>query len=382
MKATTKPITSKVPVSLGFAGGAEPVLLCVFGVLGVLGLSPAGRAAAQVDYDRPPINYSQATSQDAVADLQQQLDNGTRKLEYDQQHGYLPSLLTTLGISPVSQLLVFSKTSFQQSRITPRRPRALYFNDHTYVGWVQQGDVLEVSTVDPQLGAVFYTLSQQEAAHPQFERQTHQCLTCHGATHTGGVPGHFVRSVFPDRSGRPVLSAGSFRTDYTSPLSERWGGWYVSGRHGAQRHMGNVTIARASEPETLDVQAGANVEDLSSLELLDVAPYLTGHSDLVALMVLEHQVAVHNALTAAHYSARITMRDAQIMNEALGRESGFESESTRRRLDSAAERLVRTLLLSGEHALAGPVAGTSGFAESFIRLGPFDDQGAACATWT
>ena len=216
-----------------------------------------------------------------------------------------------------SQVLVFSKTSFQQAKISPRRPRALYFNDNVYVGWVQQGEVMEVSAIDPQQGAIFYTLEQQPAEHPRFVRQTHNCLVCHGSSHTEGVPGSFVRSIFPDRLGHPVLSAGTFRTDYTSPLRERWGGWYVTGTHGNQRHMGNVVLKAGSDPSALDVESGANVVDLA--DRVDVTPYLTPYSDIVALMVLEHQATAHNRLTAANFSARITARDAQIMNEALDR---------------------------------------------------------------
>jgi hypothetical protein len=200
-------------------------------------------------------------------------------------------------------------------------------------------------------------------------------LTCHGASHTGGLPGHFVRSVYPDRSGRPLLSAGSFRTDYTSPFRERWGGWYVSGQHGSQRHMGNVTVQDRTKPEVLDVEAGANVEDLCQLDLLDVKPYLTPHSDLVALLVLEHQTAMHNALAAANYSGRITLRDAGIMNEALQRPEDYESESTQRRFESAASKVVDVLLFCGEHLLTDPVRGTSEFAARFQQRGPRDAQG-------
>ena len=182
-----------------------------------------------------------------------------------------------------------------------------------------------------------------------------------------------MRSVYPDRSGRPVLSAGTFRTDYTSPLSQRWGGWYVTGTHGAQRHLGNATITGAGEPEELDVENGANVTDLG--ELLDITPYLTPHSDIVALMVLEHQVVMHNAITAANYSARITHRDARIMNEALQRDADYESESTRRRYDSAAQKVLEILLMVNDCRLTDPIVGTSNFAQEFQKRGPFDRQG-------
>jgi hypothetical protein len=341
----------------------------------VASLLTARPCQSQYAYERPPINYLSAQPHDPVAQLQEDIRAGQKRLEYRDRHGYLTALLDALEVDTSSQVLVFSKTSFQQTKISARRPRALYFNDSVYVGWVQHGDVIEISSADPQLGAVFYTLNQQPDGNPRFERQTHNCLTCHAASHTGGVPGHFVRSVYADRSGRPLLSAGSFRTDYTSPLRERWGGWYVSGEHGSQRHMGNVIAHDRTQPEVLDVDAGANVTDLSHVDTLDIRPYLTPHSDLVALLVLEHQIAMQNALAAANYNGRITLRDAKVMNEALERPLDYESESTRRRLDSAAERVVDVLLFCDEHKLAEPVRGTSQFAARFEQRGPFDSQG-------
>ncbi|MHB8969442.1 MAG: hypothetical protein ACYC3X_00950 [Pirellulaceae bacterium] len=330
-------------------------------------------AHGQVDYELPPIDYLHAAVHDPVAQLQSRLERGEVQLTFTDGTGYLASVLQALAVPVSSQTLVFSKTSFQQAKISPRRPRALYFNDHVYVGWVQQGDVMEFSAVDPQLGAIFYTLEQQPAAKPRFVRQTQNCLVCHGSSHTEGVPGNFVRSIFPDRLGQPVLSAGTFRTDYTSPLRERWGGWYVTGTHGNQRHMGNVVLKTGSDPSALDVEAGANVVELA--DRVDVTPYLAPHSDIVALMVLEHQVTVHNRLTAAHFSAQITARDAQIINEALGRDAGLESDSTRRRLAAAAEKVLDVLLFVDEQALTAPIRGTSSFATEFQQRGPVDAHG-------
>ena len=242
-----------------------------------------------------------------------------------------------------------------------------------YVGWVPRGDVIEIAAVDPQQGTIFYTLEQQQSGPARFTRQTHNCLVCHASSHTEGVPGLFVRSLFPDRSGQPVLSAGTFRTDYTSPLRERWGGWYVTGTHGAQRHLGNAMLAAGSDPRDLDVESGANVVDLK--DRVNLAPYLAPHSDIVALMVLEYQVAMHNRLTAANYSARLTARDAQIMSTALGRRADVESDSTRRRFDAAAENVLDALLLVGEPPLTAPIAGTSSLATDFVQRGPADSQG-------
>ncbi len=329
-------------------------------------------AFSQLDHEQEPINYSSATPTDAMAKLIERIDRGDVKLEWEPKHGYLTSLMTHLKVPESSQVLVFSKTSLQISRITPNTPRAVYFNDEVYLGWVQRGDVIEISAADPQLGGTFYTV-QQSPDSPVIVRENARCLQCHGSTHTRRVPGHIVRSVFPDAGGQPVYRLGTHLTDDASPFAERWGGWYVTGTHGQQRHMGNSYLPDEDVSEKLDVDRGANVTDLTSR--IDTRPYLTPHSDIVALMVLEHQVAMHNVLTAANHSGRITARDATIMNKALERPDGFESESTDRRYASAAENVLKVLLFCDAVPLTDPVKGTSTFAEDFAAVGPRDSQG-------
>ena len=119
------------------------------------------------------------------------------KLEYSEDGGgYLRSVLKLLYVPVSSQGLVFSKTSLQLFRISPSNPRAIYFNDNVYVGWVRSGEVIEVSTADPNLGAVFYTLDQTASTNPKFVRRA-ECLQCHSSRSTKDVPGHIVRSIFP-----------------------------------------------------------------------------------------------------------------------------------------------------------------------------------------
>lgn len=328
---------------------------------------------AQFDFEREPINYNDATPDNAISRLQQKLEEGEQKLQYSPRDGYLPSLLELLGVPVESQGLVFSKTSLQVRRITPRNPRAIYFSDDIYVGHVPGGDLLEISVADPQLGAVFYTLNQRETAKPRLQRQTHQCTQCHVGSMTKRVPGHMVRSVYPAADGRPELKHGSFITTPASPLKERWGGWYVTGTHGRDHHLGNTTIRSSESPSSIDRGRGANVVELSSY--IDPSRYLSPHSDLVALMVLEHQTEMHNLITAAHFQAIHTQTDALAMNRALEREDDYESESTLRRLSNAAEMVVEGLLFAGEYRLKAPVAGTSDFAETFASRGPHDAQG-------
>jgi hypothetical protein len=344
----------------------------------LIGITLGATARAQSDsfYEQEPIRYSAPETNDPVARLQKRLDAGEARLTYDDAHGYLRSVLELLEVPVSSQMLVFSKTSFQRDRISPESPRAVYFNDSVYVGSVQVGEVVEVSAVDPQKGAIFYTLAQQRAERPVFRRQTHDCLQCHDSSLSLGVPGHLVRSVYPDTNGQPILSAGTFVTNHNSPLSERWGGWYVTGTHGRQTHMGNVNVPRPAHhepPPKLEFPAGTNVTDLAGR--CDVAPYLAPHSDIVALMVLEHQTHLHNLITRANYQTRLALRDEGAMNRSLGRPLDERLDSTVSRVKSVCEPLVRYLLLADEAPLTDRVEGTSSFAKEFVARGPRDRQG-------
>lgn len=328
---------------------------------------------AQLDFEAAPINYETAAESNKIAELADRIESGEVTLEFEKEHGYLRSLLEYLNVPVSSQMLVFSKTSFQLRKISPRRPRAVYFNDDVYIGWVQRGDVIEISTADRELGGVFYTLSQDDSEPPRFVRDRGQCLTCHASSRTAAVPGHLVRSVHVDRSGEPFYGRRTFNTDHRSPFDERWGGWYVSGTHGQLRHMGNIMLDKTADEEELDREVGANVTDLN--KLFNVSPYLASTSDIVALMVLEHQSQTQNHITRAAFETRSALHYDEIMNNALERPADFQSDSAKRRIAAATEKLVDHLLFVDEFALESPVKGTSDFAAEFTARGPFDDQG-------
>ena len=275
-------------------------------------LAFASSLQAEDDFDRPPISYSASSPVNCISRLQNRLDRGELELGRHDTFGYLPAVLKALDVPTESQMFVFSKTSLQVRYIAPRTPRAVYFNDNVYVGYCQMGDVLEISAVDPQLGTVFYTLDQQPDATPRFERRIDNCLICHSSSRTEGIPGHLVRSLLTDAAGQPIYSAGSRAVDHTTPVDQRWGGWYVTGTHGSQKHLGNLVIRTRVVPEPVDNSAGQNVFELT--DRLDVRKYLSPHSDIVALMILEHQVLVHNRLTKAIFDTR----QAAVANALMG----------------------------------------------------------------
>lgn len=333
----------------------------------------AVRKQGFVPYSDAPIFYLADDLTDPVWKLQQAIERGEDKLEYDEAHGYLPSVLKKLDIPVSSQTLVFSKTSFQFRKIAPETPRATYFNDDVYVAWVQDGKAIEITSFDPMKGAIFYIVEEKDATNPGFLRAELDCTQCHVTTNTRRVPGVFVRSIHPKASGAQAFRAPSYNSGHESPFEERFGGWYVTGRHGRQRHMGNVTLGKSDDAADLDREAGANVTDLS--KFFDVAPYLTKHSDIVAHLVLAHQTQMHNLITLLNFKVRTAEHAEATALPAGRRELEHFSDNNRKQIADAAEDVVRYLLFADEAPLHDPVEGTSTFATEFAARGPFDDQG-------
>jgi hypothetical protein len=322
--------------------------------------------------DHEALQYNSGPIDDPVARLEKKLAAGEVNMQFEEHTGYLRSVLTALDIPVESQVLVFSKTSFQAPRIAPRTPRALYFNDRVSIGYVRTGDVLEVASVDPKQGVIFYTLDQDSSVKPHFERRD-TCLQCHASGSTLGVPGLVVRSVFPEPSGMPLFHAGSFVTDHRSPLKERWGGWYVTGTHGSQFHMGNAVVRDRNQPNKLESEGTQNVTKLDGR--FDTGLYLSPHSDIVALMVLEHQSHMTNLITRVGFETRMAMHSQAAIAKALGETEGTLSESAQRRINSAVEEMLEYMLFTEETALTEPVRGSSDYAQSFAASGPKDKEG-------
>ena len=339
----------------------------------ILVFTAASSIARGQEFEQEPIAYSRSRPANRVSQLLDQIASGEKSLAHEEGLGYLRDLLKVLDVPVSSQMLVYSKTSLQRQRISPRMPRAIYFSDDVYVGFCQGGEVLEISAVDPQLGTVFYTLDQEISVRQSLRRQTDNCLICHGSSMTKETPGQVVRSVFTAADGLPVLSAGSSRIDHTSPLEKRWGGWYVTGTHGDQKHLGNLIVRGRADPDEIDNAAGQNVTSLEGR--FDTSAYLSPHSDIVALLVLEHQADAHNYLTRANHLGRQALHYQRTLNRELGEPADHVWDSTKSRIKNAGEPLVEYLLFSGEAPLTAKVQGTSAFADEFARRGPFDSHG-------
>lgn len=371
--------------SHSMAGFMKPMRPLAVGlvVFAFVGLSPweLRPALAQYSFEEAPILYGRSRATDRVAKLAEKMAAGDLKLEHDEKHDYLVAVLKELEIPVSSQALVFSKTSLQLHRISPETPRAIYFNDDVYVGWVQDGYMIEFASMDDHLGGVFYSL-RLDGASPQLSRDRGGCIACHSSMRTQRVPGFFIRSVFPRHDGRP-RETGTV-TDHRSPFEGRWGGWYVTGTHGEMRHLGNEIATDPEISEKLDVERGANVASLS--DRLDLSRYPSPHSDIVALMVLEHQMQMQNFITLANYETRKAIASDPLTTEAPADASDSAltltrptldqlSDETRKRISVAGEKLVDYMLFCDEAPLTAPVKGTSTFEAEFAARGPEDSQG-------
>jgi hypothetical protein len=344
----------------GTARGAAALLLAS-------GALAASAEAQFIPFQEEPIRYYVDRSEDPVAKVQERIEGGGKRLEFDEVNGYLRSVLRELDVPLSSQVLVYSRSSLQFRKVSPGTPRALYFNDDVYVGWINGGDFLEIVSFDANQGAVFYTLDQDPANSRGFTKAELDCIQCHVGARTRGVPGVLLRSIVTNSKGNQTPGTQTYLTDHASPFAERWGGWYVTGTLGRQKHLGNLVVDSANGGKV--GAADAEVLDLSSR--FPIASYPTGRSDIVAHLVLDHQVQLHNLITVANYQTRLALH----AEKAAGRGVDALSAEARKKIETPSEELVRYLLFSGEAPLSGPVVGDSGFASEFSARGPRDGKG-------
>lgn len=332
------------------------------------GLPPPVRSQLRYDQDYPIVAYGEKATKNAIARLQEKMDRGEVKLEFEGARGYLDSLLAALKIDPSSQVLVYSKTSLQIHVIDATTPRALYFNDHTYVAWLQHSDMLEIMTVDDERGTVFYTFQNRQRPKLTLDRETSRCLTCHDtySMSGGGVPRFMVMSVLVNTDGQRIGQEVGAETTDSMPIADRWGGWFVTGQVGKQTHKGNILVRSAEE---LTKDKPASRMNLASLDgLLDTKPYITDKSDIVALLVLEHQSTIHNLITRANFKSRMLLAREGLANTT--QPWSALTPQMQKRLKPLSEPLARALLFVNAAPYGGEIRSSSGFDKWFEAQGP------------
>jgi hypothetical protein len=307
----------------------------------------------------PAIAYATRPTSDAVADLGRRLDAGTAQLVFAPDSGYLRSALDALHVPVESQMLVMSKTGVQGLHTDPANPRAIYFNDTVTVGYIRGAPLLEFAVQDPEQGVVFYTIDQKPQARVAIDRPS-SCLRCHIAYSTLHVPGMLARSQFVAPDGLPLGQFGGYDADDRTPFRRRWGGWYVTGTHGAMRHMGNAVVTNRDNPEASITDTTLNRTSLDGM--FEARGYPSAHSDIAALMVFEHQVHMMNLITRVGWESRVAAASGAL-------------DFTASPLRDAVAEFVDYALFVGAAPLTAPIHGTTAFAERFSAQGPFDARG-------
>ena len=284
-------------------------------------------------FSEPPHNYFTRQPRDAFSVWSERFQKGEEKLDLSSERARLGSLLKALDVPETSQLLVYSATSLQAGLIRPSNPRALYFNEEVYIGYVPGGK-LEIAAIDPELGPVFSIFNTAFTSSPAPEiTRTERCMNCHAGTVSWRLPGFTAESVIAMNSGG---SLDGFRRDivgHTIPIEERLGGWHVTGAHEKGDHHGNLLGTSAPGGyKTLPNPPGRSFEWEN---------YPVRTSDLFTHMIHEHQLGFHNLVTLAVYRTREFMESSHGM---IGSEDAAK-------LNDIARQLVRYILFAGEASL-------------------------------
>lgn len=285
------------------------------------------------DIDGPPHHYRTATPRDRFSRTMDSMASDP-SLDRSSEKAFLISFLKLLKVPVTSQTLVFSTTSLQLRFISPSNPRAIYFTDDLYVGYIPGGRI-EVVSLDPELGAVFYIFDVPRANAPLSFERSGRCMNCHASEETGHVPGLVIKSVVPGPTGGSLDAFRQTRSGHGIPWAERFGGWHVTGRHHISNHWGNV-IGRYVDGEITTIPNPPG-------ERFSLAKYPVETSDILAHLLHEHQVGFVNRVVEAGYRARTALHlsDGQVAPAAVAE------------MDEQARRIVRYLLFAEEVPLPG-----------------------------
>lgn len=336
---------------------AGTVWVCALAIAG----GQAGRSLFPGMLDQhPAIDYRAGALTDAVSRLQGALAADQHPLSFAGEQGFLRSVLAAFDVPVDSQILLFSKTGIQHPFTNPENPRALYFTDRVIVGYIPGAPVIEIASHDLRQGVVFHTLKQDATGAPQLARPD-RCLVCHLSANSLEVPGLLVRSMFTDSTGRTRPQLGSTVVDHRTPIERRWGGWYVTGTHGAARHMGNAMVTDATtRGEDAISERTLNLATLDPR--VDASAYPSATSDIVALMVFDHQGRAVNLLTRLGWEARIAKEESRLDVAAGG-------------LRDLIREVADYFLFVDEALLPAPIQGASSFAKAFTAGGVRDSKG-------
>ena len=240
-----------------------------------------------------------------------------------------------------------------------------------YIAWVPESDSIEIASLDPNLGPVFYILNQNENNNMGVVRDSGLCLRCHDSLTLsgGGVPRFIIGSGYTNFTGSLVSHEGWILTKQETPLRFRWGGWYVTGNHGEQVHLGNIVVKKPEDLQDLESLRIGNLDNIAGF--INSENYLTTFSDIDALMVMEHQLQIQNLITRVNYDVRKSLYENAIKN---GVSNSTIPDIDQANINNIIEPLVLAMLMVDEAEINTPINGNSGFREKFEARGPYDSK--------
>jgi hypothetical protein len=175
-----------------------------------------------------------------------------------------------------------------------------------------------------------------------------------------------ARSNFIDAGGGTIPQLGFHLVDHRTPLTHRWGGWFVTGDYdappyGGLGHLGSVSTT--IHPIRGDVATTSNEVLLRWLDD-DIAGrgYPSHESDIAALMVFDHQMRAINLLTRLNWEARVASYEGR---------SEFSTGALRDLVDEFADYF----LFVDEVPPPARLTPRAGFAAAFTAAGPRDWRG-------
>jgi hypothetical protein len=287
------------------------------------------------------------------------------RLRFEGKGGYLASILEALRVPIESQTMVFSKTSLQSHWISPENPRAMYYSDDVSVAFIRNAPLLELAALDPKQGVIFYAIEQRAAERPNIARSD-SCLSCHESRNTLDVPGLLLRSMGAASGGQTIPQLANYISDHRSPFEERWGGWFITGKAGSVRHLGNLTF---TENDNVS-KALASQKPIDSLAgKFDPEGYPSPHSDVAAVLVLNHQARMTNLLTRVGWETRVALDQ-----QAKRPQDKAVAANAERLIAADARELADYMLFVDEKPLTGKFESTSGFPAKFAAMGPRERQ--------
>jgi len=258
-------------------------------------LSSIGQDTNFSDPYSPAHDYHTRELNDPFTRLIEDFESGKRELDKRSGKAFIASLLEHLDVPASSQLLVFSRTSLQTRHISGSNPRAVYFNEDVYIGYIPGGKV-EVISLDPDLGGIFYIFDKPKSDELPVIERSGRCMNCHAVADTRRIPGLSMRSVIPGPNWGKLVSYRDKQIGHQIPFSERFGGWHVTGDPGISDHKGNLIGQKVGEKIVTEVIEPGTEFDWSA--------YPAETSDILPHLLLEHQSGFMNLVLEATYRAR------------------------------------------------------------------------------